>query len=101
MHASLRIFMLHRVRRRHVDRCFDLALLRLLWGPDAELAAAMQQGHQIKHAVVVPIPPGRNRQVPQGLDELPRARRRRRKPGNGPGAPPSDWHPIPGPLLPK
>src|SRR3974390_3456858 len=42
----------------------------LLWRrPDAELAAAMQHAHKVQHSVVVTVSPGRNRGIPQGLDE--------------------------------
>src|ERR1035437_2572683 len=54
----------------------------LFRGPDSELAAAVQKSHQVPHAVVIAVTPGWDLGIPQGLDELRRARIRRRQTGH-------------------
>src|ERR1039458_2670123 len=54
----------------------------LFRGPDSELAAAVQKSHQVPHAVVIAVSPGWDLGIPQGLDELRRARIRRRQTGH-------------------
>src|ERR1017187_6891904 len=54
----------------------------LFRGPDSELAGAGQKSHQVPHAVVIAVSPGWDLGIPQGLDELRRARIRRRQTGH-------------------
>ena len=56
--------------------CFLLSLRH----PDTKVSAAMEQAHQVKHPVKIPLSPHRNRRSPQLFDECffigPRCRRK-------------------------
>src|SRR6266498_5045868 len=60
---------LFRMERRSRSSLDGSRLFPSFWQDNAEISAAMEHAHQVKHSVVITLLSGRNRSVPQLLDE--------------------------------